>query len=95
MIMQLAKSIFQMNLKIMKQILSLGEFKLGKKSEEYKYFKSQVMDSFYTGIGDLFKYFYDNKLIEKCSCKANIRNGYSDCPLCGGSGYKNNEKNHE
>ena len=87
--LQITKLIFHTNLSIMKKILDLGEFKLGKKSEDYKYFKKQIMDYFYINMKKQFKIFLDEKIIEKCSCKTTIRQGYSDCKFCGGCGYKN------
>ena len=74
--MQIAKAIFHNNLYIMKKILDLGEFKLGKKSDDYKYLKK------------LFKQMFDEKIVIKCNCGANIRHGYTDCEFCGGCGYK-------
>lgn len=86
---QIAKIIFLFSLSIMKKILDLGEFKLGKKSDDYKYFKRQIMDFFYKGLNKLYKSLADEKIIERCDCKANLRKGYSDCEKCSGSGYKN------
>ena len=88
---QFAKKIFLMNLSVMKQILDLGEFKLGKKSEDFKYFKKQVMNSFYKSMNKIFKELVNEKILMRCGCKAKIRQGYSDCPKCGGSGYCNIE----
>jgi hypothetical protein len=70
---QLAKEIFHKNLSIMKKVLDLGEFKLGKKSDEYKYFKKQVMDFTYKSLQKLFKHFADEKIIVKCNCKSKFR----------------------
>jgi hypothetical protein len=86
--MQIAKLIFHNQLYIMKKILDLGEFKLGKKSDDYQYFKKEVMDYTYNGLKKLFKQLFDEKIIVKCSCDANLRHGYTDCDLCGGCGYK-------
>lgn len=87
--MQIAKAIFHKNLSVMKQILDLGEFKLGKNSEDFKYFKKQIMDDFYKGLQSLFKVMEDEKILVKCNCSSKIRHGYSDCIECGGCGYKN------
>lgn len=86
---QIAKTIFLQNLEIMKQILDLGEFKLGRKSDDFKYYKREVMDYFFDGMKKLFKQWEQEKLIEKCLCKARLRHGYSKCEFCGGSGYRN------
>lgn len=87
---QLAKALFHMNLSVMKKILDLGEFKLGKKSDDYKYFKKQTMDYFYKSMKKLFKQLVDEKILTNCSCKAKLRQGYSPCEKCGGSGFCNN-----
>lgn len=87
----LAKTIFLASLSIMKKILDLGEFKLGKKSEDFQYFRKQVMEYFYGGLKKLFKQLSEEDIIIKCDCKSKLRQGYSDCPLCGGSGYRNKE----
>ena len=86
---QIAKAIFLMSLSIMKKILDLGEFKLGKKNDDCKYFRKQVFDYYYKALPKLFKNLADEKIIVKCQCKSKIRQGYSDCKDCGGSGYKN------
>jgi hypothetical protein len=90
--MQIAKAIFHNNLYIMKKILDLGEFKLGKKSDDYKYFKKEVMNSTYDSLKKLFKQLFDEKIIKKCNKKCNLRQGYSDCE-CGGSGYIDGKEN--
>lgn len=84
------KNIFLTILSIMKKILDLGEFKLDEKS--YKYFKKEVMDIVYNALKKLFKTLESEKIIERCECKAKLRQGYTDCPKCGGSGYVNIKK---
>lgn len=86
---QIARTVFLMNLDIMKQILDLGKYKLGKNSEDFIYYKKQVMDYTYKGLKKLFKQLEENKIIEKCSCGASLRKGYKSCDLCGGSGFCN------
>lgn len=85
---QIAKIIFLNNLEIMKKILDLIAFKVDKKSDDYKYYKREIMNNFYQKLGKLFKQLSDNKIIEKCPCGHSLRKGYSDCSFCGGSGYK-------
>jgi len=87
---ELAKSVFLMNLNIMKRILDLGKYKLGKDSEDFIYYKQQVMEYTYNSLKKLFKQMVEEKLIERCPNKCSIRNGYSKCQ-CGGSGYINLE----
>jgi hypothetical protein len=73
----------------MKAILSLLEFKLGKGTEDYKYLKSQIMDSFYNGLLKLYKKLEAGNILERCTCGAHIRLGYQKCDHCSGCGYKN------
>jgi len=87
---QIAKIIFLMNLSIMKKILDLIAFRTDKKSETYKYYKQQIMDFFYETMKKMFKTLSEEKIIIRCECKSNLRQGYKECPACGGSGYKNN-----
>ena len=89
---QIAKNVFLMTLTIMKSTLSLLEFKLGKQTEDYKYAKKQIMDFTYNGLKKLFKQLQETKIIDKCSCGANLRTGYKSCDLCGGSGFCNKNK---
>jgi len=89
---QLAKLIFLNNLSVMKAILDLLEFKLGKKSDDYKYAKKKVMDSTYKNLQGTFKTLTDEKILVRCECKSKLRQGYKDCKYCGGSGYRNEIK---
>lgn len=88
---QLAKLMFLNSVSIMKSILSLLEFKMGKKSDEYLYMKKQIMDYFYNSLKKSFLSLKESKLIKPCPNKCNLRQGYSDCKYnCGGSGFINN-----
>ena len=75
----------------MKQILDLIAFKVDKKSEDYMYYRKEIMDYFYKGLQKLFKTMEKNHLIEICECKANLRQGFKKCPKCSGAGFKNKE----
>ena len=88
---QIAKTVFLMNLQIMKKILDLGQYKLGKKSEDFIYYKQQVMEATYFNLKKLYKQLSDEKIIEKCPKQCNLKQGYKDC-VCGGSGYINHGK---
>jgi len=90
-----AELIFLSNLEVMKEVLDLGEYKMGKDSKEYTYFKRRVMDTFYVRLKELLKGLADEKLIVKCSCNANLRQGYTKCPHCHGAGYVNLEPDSE
>ena len=85
---QIARIIFLNTLSAMKSILSLLEFKLGKKSPEYLYMKKQVMSDIYRNLKKTFKTLEENKILKICPKKCSLRKGYSDCS-CGGSGYLN------
>jgi len=84
--MQITKLIYLDTLDTMKKVLDLAKFKLGKDTEDFKFFKEKVMDSFYNNLKKLFKSFESEKLATKCPNKCNIRKGFSKCD-CGGSGY--------
>jgi len=90
MLIILPKVIFVTILTIMKKILDLGEYKLDEKS--FKYFKKQVMDIVFNSLQSLFRQLEENKIVKKCDCKSKLRQGYSDCPKCFGSGYCNIDK---
>ncbi len=85
---QIAKTIYLEQLSTMKQILSLAEFKFDKRTKEYLYFKSQIMNATYNGMKKLFKKLEREKIIKKCPCNTNVRKGFKHCE-CGGSGYYN------
>ena len=84
----IVKEIFWLCLGIMKNILSLAEFKMGKKTDEYKYFKKEVMNYVYDGLMAFYRNLEKKGILTKCGCSAKLRHGYSNCPNCGGSGYK-------
>jgi hypothetical protein len=81
------KEVFWLCLGIMKNILSLAEFKLGKDTADYKYFKKEVMDYFYNGLTKFYENLEAKKILKKCSCNSKLRQGYNPCTECGGSGY--------
>ncbi len=86
---QIAREIFLKSLDTMKKILDLASFGFDCRTKQFKYFRSQVMEVTYTNLKKLFENLEDNKTIEKCSCKARLRQGYKQCPDCGGSGFRN------
>lgn len=93
---QLAKAIYLRNMAGMKEILNLGEFKIGgRDSKEFKFFKKVVMDQFYNSMTDLFSSLEEKGLLMKCPCGTGIRNGYKQCPRCSGAGHCNTEEFHE
>lgn len=86
--MQLAKEIFQMSSAIMKKSLDLQKYKLGKDSEEFIYYKQQIMEITYSNLKKIFRQMVIEKKIEKCPNKCSLTQGYKKC-LCGGSGFIN------
>lgn len=90
---QLAKAIYLRNMASMKEILNLGEFKIGgRDSKEYKFFKKVVMDQFYNSMSDLFAGLESKGVLMKCPCGTSIRQGYKQCPNCSGAGHCNSEE---
>jgi len=87
--MQIGKMIFEKQLSMMKATLRMGEFKFGRDTDSYKYFKEQVMDTFYKGTLSLLRDMEKNGLLKKCQCHGNLREGYQDCSFCSGCGYCN------
>jgi len=85
---QLAKEIYLKNLDIMKKVLDLISFKMDRRTKDFQYARSQIMDFFYNNLRKLFKSLEDDKIIQKCPKNHNLRQGYKDCD-CGGSGYIN------
>lgn len=81
------RDLFVLLMSIMKNILQLGEFKLGRTSEDYKFFKKEVMNCFYNSFKKYLEELRKAGDVQLCECKAKIRNGYSECKLCGGCGY--------
>ena len=86
---QIARGFFLASLEIMKKILDLGKYKLGNNTEDFTYYKQRIMEITYNNLKKLFKQLEAEKIIKRCECKANLRQGYKDCPKCGGSGYTN------
>jgi len=88
---QIAKMMYLAQMSAMKEILKLGEFKIGsRESEEYKYFKKVVMDEFYNSMTEAFSTLQKEGLLEKCPCGTSIRLGFKkDCNDCNGASYRN------
>ncbi len=89
---QIAKFIFLEQLAVMKKTLDLIAFKTDKNSDTYRYYKKEIMNFTYKGLQKLFKILSDENIIVRCECKAKLRQGYSDCKFCSGSGYRNKTK---
>jgi len=90
---QFAKILYLEYMSAMKQVLKLGEFKMGgRDSQEYRYFKSVVMDKFYIPMQTFFERLEEMGLLEKCPCGTTIRKGYKSCDKCNGAGFCNTKK---
>lgn len=87
---QLAKSVYLEVLDGMKKILDLIGFKIDKRTEDFAYAKSQIMNFTYTNLLKIFNKWEKEGLIEKCKCDTNVRKGFRKC-ICGGSGYINKD----
>ena len=89
---QLAKAIYLRNMAAMKEILNMGEFRIGgRESKEYKFFKKVVMDEFYNAMSELFVALEEKGVLMKCSCGTGIRQGYKPCQKCSGAGHCNSD----
>jgi len=89
--MQLARSIFLEGLDTMKKILDLGEYQMKRESKAFKFYKKEVMKYTYTNLKKLFEKMKSEKVLQKCKCNADLKNGYTDCKKCNGAGYVNLE----
>jgi hypothetical protein len=90
--MQLAREIFLRNLDTMKKILDLGEYRMDKDSNSFKFYKRQVMKYTYNNLIALFEQLKDVGLVVKCKCNSNVKHGFnSECSICNGAGYMNIE----
>jgi hypothetical protein len=86
---QIARTIYLAQLNILKKILDLLQLKFGKESDDFKYLKKSIFDAFYLDIAKVFKQLEEAKLIKRCPNKCSIRQGYTACQYCNGSGYTN------
>jgi hypothetical protein len=85
----LASVIYLEQLNTVKRILDLLQLKFGKESEEFVYLKKMLFDYYYSDIQKLFKKLEAEGLIVRCKNKCSIRQGYTKCEFCNGSGYTN------
>ncbi len=90
---QLAKAFYLRNMSGMKEILNMGEFRIGnRESKEYKFFKKVVMDEIYNAMTDLFAKLEAKGVLMKCPCGTSIRQGYKQCSKCNGAGHCNTDE---
>jgi hypothetical protein len=86
---QIARQIYLTQLNICKKVLDLLQLKFGKESDDFKYLKKEVFNYFYLDMSKLFKQLEEDGLIKRCPSKCSIRQGYTKCEYCNGSGYTN------
>jgi hypothetical protein len=86
---QIASTIYLTQLNTIKKILDLLQLKFGKESDDFKYLKKEIFDYFYNDMKKLFIKLESEKIIKKCPSGCSIRQGYTQCEHCNGSGYTN------
>lgn len=89
----IAETIFLAHLEIMKSVLDLGKYGLKGDDDTYKYFKKQIMDTFYNGLRKTFQELEREGVLKRCKCESNLRHGYTKCADCHGAGYVNETRN--
>jgi hypothetical protein len=93
-VISMTKSVFEMQLGIMKNTLKLMEFKFGgRDSEPFKYVKEQLMNFHYEGLKKFYQQGVSEGVFEKCECGASLRHGWQTCNYCSGSGFRDKVKN--
>jgi hypothetical protein len=85
----IAKEIYLSQLNTTKKILDLLEFKEGKDSEKFQFIKKELFDYTYNNLKKIFIKLESEKLIKRCPKGCSIRQGYTQCEFCNGSGYTN------
>ncbi len=85
---QIARDIYLSSLDTMKKVLDLMSFKIDRRTKDFQYARSQIMDITYNNLNKLFRKLEQKGLIKKSKCRHSVRGGYKNC-LCGGSGYCN------
>lgn len=86
--------IFHGQIQLMKDMLERGEMIFGgdRDNPGYKRFKQETMRVHYAAIDDHWALLQSQGIVEKCDCSGMARK-WTDCPHCGGSGFKAKE-NH-
>lgn len=81
--------IFHDQIQIMKDTLDRGLmiYQGDKQNRGYRQFKQETMRTFHEFIDAFWQTLVSRGLVEKCECGAPTRR-WSECPLCGGAGFK-------
>lgn len=74
-------------LTVMTRLLELGEFKFGKDSEEYRFYRREVIKVIRATQQACMEDFKALGLVVECPCEADGSMRRSDCARCGGCGY--------
>ena len=84
--------IFHDQIQLMKDMLERGEMIYGcdRDNAGYKRFKQETMRVHYSAIDAFWTRMQTAGLVEKCECGVMARR-YTECPHCGGSGFKAKE----
>lgn len=84
--------IFHEQIQLMKDMLERGEMIFGgdRDNPGYRRFKQETMRVHYNAIDSFWSMMQQAGLVEKCDCGVMARR-YTECPLCGGSGFKAKE----
>lgn len=80
--------IFRASMAHMKEALNLAALGLKKNSDEFRYFRERLFEVTYAELGQLFRELSDMGLVEPCPCGHKMKDGWSDCPDCGGSSWR-------
>jgi len=80
--------VFHEQVQLMKDTLDRGLmiYQGDKTNRGYRQYKQETMRTFHEFMDGFFSGLVKSGLVEKCQCGATTRR-WSDCPLCGGSGY--------
>jgi hypothetical protein len=82
-------AIFHGQVQLMKDMLERGEMIYGgdRDNPGYKRFKQETMRVHYSSIDEFWTLLQKVGIAEKCDCGGMARK-WTDCPHCGGSGFK-------
>lgn len=87
-------AIFHSQMQLMKDMLQRGEMIYGGDRENpgYRRFKQETMRAHYEAIDAFWALLQKAGLVEKCECEGMEQVGmarrWTDCMMCGGSGFK-------
>ena len=85
--------VFHDQIQLMKDSLDRGLmiYQGDKTNRGYRQFKQETMRTFHEFMDGFFSTLAKDGQVERCPCGATTRR-WSECPLCGGSGYRTVEE---